>query len=153
VAGRGAGAVAVSPQPWGTMTYATMAATTKIPGTVFAIAHASRAAEVLRGNQEQLKARVTVVLGNVPVKWSDARSPCLKDLGVLVVHLQGLETTRREAILFDRTQATALEGSQGAHLVLANSYESGVADLAAFFTGHVLPARLKTESRCEYHRA
>ena len=153
MADRGAGAAAVSPQPWGTMTYATMAATTQIPGTVFAITHASRASEVLQGNQKHLKARVTVALGNVPVKWSDARSPCLKDLGVLVVYLQGLETTRREVILFDQTQATGLEGRQGAQLVLANSYEAGVADLAASFTGHVLPVRLKAESRCEYHRA
>ena len=64
-----------------------------------------------------------------------------------------METTRREAILFDQTQATGLEGRQGAQLVLTNSYESGVADLAAFFTGHVLSARLKVESHCEYHRA
>ena len=153
MAGRGAGTAGVSPQPWGMMSFAAMAATRQIPGTVFAITHASRVAEVLQANQEQMKTRVRVALGNVPVQWSDARSPCLKDLGVLVVHLQGLEKTRREAILFDQTRATALEGRDGATLVLTNSYEAGVADLAAFFTGHVLPSRLKAESRCEYHRA
>ena len=103
----GATTTAVSTRPWGAMSYAAMAATTQIQGTTFAITHASRAAEVLRGNQEQLKARVSAALGNAPVQWSDARSPCLKDLGLLVPHLQGLETTRREAILFDQTQATA----------------------------------------------
>ena len=143
----------VSTRPWGAMSYATMSATTQIQGTTFAITHASRAAEVLRGNQEQLKARVSAVLGNAPAQWSDARSPCLKDLGLLVPYLQGLETTRREAILFDQTQATALEDRQGAQLVLTNSYEAGVTDMAAFFTGHVFPGRLKAESRREYHRA
>ena len=149
----GATTAAVSTRPWGAMSYATMAATAQIQGTTFAITHASRAAEVLKGNQEQLKARVSAALGNAPVQWSDARSPCLKDLGLLVPHLQGLETTRREAIFFDQTQATALERRQGAQLVLTNSYEAGVADMEAFFTGHVFPARLKAESRSEYHRS
>ena len=151
MAGGGATAAAVSTRCG--MSYATMTVTAQIRGTTFAISHASRAAEVLRANQDQLKARVSAALGPTPVQWSDARSPCLKDLGVLVSHLQNLETTRREAILFDQTQATALEGRQGAQLVLMSSYEADVADLAAFFTGHVLPARLKTESRGEYHRA
>jgi len=54
-------------------------------------------------------------------------------LRVLTSHLQNLEITRREAILFDQTQATALEGRQGAQLVLMSSYEADVANLAAFF--------------------
>jgi len=130
-----------------------MTAMTRIPGTIFAITHTSRAAEVLQANQEQLKTKVSVTLGGVPIQWSDARSPCLKDLRVLTFHLQNLEMTRREAILFDQTQTTALEGRQGAQLVLTSSYEADVANLAAFFTGHVLPARLKAEPRSEYHRA
>jgi hypothetical protein len=153
VAGRGGAAATVDPQPQRAMSYATVTATARIPGTMFAITHASKAAEVLQANQEQLKTKVSVALGGVPVQWSDARSPCLKDLRVLTSHLQNLEITRREAILFDQTQATALEGRQGAQLVLMSSYEADVANLVAFFTGHVLPVRLKAESRSEYHRA
>ncbi len=64
------------------MSYATMAATAQIQGTTFTITHTSRATEVLRVNQDQLKARVSAALGDTTVRRSDTRSPCLKDLGV-----------------------------------------------------------------------
>jgi hypothetical protein len=121
------------------MSYATMTVTAQIQGTTFAITHASRETEVLRANQDQLKARVSAALGHTSVRWSDVRSPCLKDLGVLVSRLQNLETTRHETILFDQTQATALEGRQGAQLVLRSSYETDVADLVAFLHGPRAP--------------
>jgi hypothetical protein len=65
MAGGGATTAAVSTRCG--MSYATMTATAQIQGTTFAISHASRAAEVLRANQDQLKARVSAALGPTPV--------------------------------------------------------------------------------------
>jgi hypothetical protein len=62
----GATTATVSTRPWGVISYTTMATKAQIQGTTFVITHASRAVELLRGNQEQLKARVSVEFGNRP---------------------------------------------------------------------------------------
>ena len=112
-----------------------------------------RAEEVLRENQDRTKARVTKVLGGAALAWSDARAPCLATLRPLNGHLRDLDHTAREAILRPPQPQTALEGRQGAKLVLESVYEGTMAELASFFAEQVLPARLKPDSRKEYDRA
>ena len=112
-----------------------------------------RAEEVLRENQDRTKARVTKALGGAALAWSDARAPCLATLRPLNGHLRGLGHTAREAILRPPQPQTALEGRQGAKLVLESVYEGTMAELASFFAEQVLPARLKPDSRKEYDRA
>ena len=112
-----------------------------------------RAEEVLRENQERLKARVTRALGGAALAWSDARAPCLATLRPLTGYLDDVENTVREAILRPPQPKTVLEGRQGARLVLESTYEGTVAELASFFAEQVLPARLKPDSRKEYDRA
>ena len=95
--------------------------------------HPSRAEEVLRRNQEVLKAKVTWALGGSALKWSDSPSPCLVSLDVLAAHWwQGLDQTVRKTIVCAPQAQTALEGHQGAKLVLASSYECSVAQMAFF---------------------
>jgi len=112
-----------------------------------------RAEEVLRENQDRLKAKVTEALGGAPLAWSEARAPCLASLRPLTVHLRDLDHTAREAILRPPQPQTALEGRQGAKLVLESVYECTVSELASFFAEQVLPARLKPDSRKEYDRS
>lgn len=112
-----------------------------------------RAAEVLRENQDSMKAKVTRALGGAALAWSDARAPCLANLRALHRHLQDLDHTAREAILRPPPPQTALEGRQGAKLVLESVYDCTMLELAAFFAEQVLPVRLKPDSRKEYDRA
>jgi hypothetical protein len=112
-----------------------------------------RAAEVLRENQDNMKVKVTRALGGAALAWSDARAPCLANLRPLNGHLQDLDHTAREAILRPPPPQTALEGRQGAKLVLESVYDCTMLELAAFFADQVLPARLKPDSRKEYDRA
>jgi hypothetical protein len=77
-----------------------------------------RAEEVFRENQDRIKGRVTKALGGAALAWSDARAPCLPTLRPLTGHLCDLDHTVRETILRPPQPQTALEGRQGAKLVL-----------------------------------
>ena len=101
-------------------------------------------------NQDRIKATVTRALGGAALAWSEARAPCLATLRPLTGHLGDVEHTIREAILRPPQPQTALEGRQGAKLVLESVYEGTMAELASFFSEQVLPARLKPDSRKEY---
>ncbi len=111
-----------------------------------------RATEVLRENQDSMKAKVTRALGGAALAWSDARAPCLANLRALNGHLQDLDHTAREAILRPPPPQTALEGRQGSKLVLESVYDCTMLELPAFFAEQVFPARLKPDSRKEYDR-
>ena len=108
---------------------------------------------MLRENQDRIKARVTRALGGAALTWSEARATCLATLRPLTGHLGDVEHTIREAILRPPQPQTALEGRQGAKLVLESVYEGTMTELASFFAEQVLPVRLKPDSRKEYDRA
>ncbi len=98
-----------------------------------------RVEEVLRVNQDGLKERVMRALGGTTVVWSDSRSPCLTSLRPIEGLLQSMDHTAREVILRPPPPQTALEGRQGAKLVLQSSYDYTLTELPTFFTEQVLP--------------
>ena len=68
-----------------------------------------RAAEVLQGNHDSMKAMVTRALGGATLAWSDARAPCLANLRTLNGYLQDLDHTAQEAISRPLASATTTD--------------------------------------------